>query len=140
MSARQLTVDRGRPSEPTHIDLAAESWRQEVSASAGEHSGYLRVMEQQIDPAVGETIWAAVQSVWEAAQGSDGATEIPEIRAASSDADARGVPDRDIAEHAGVDVTLVRAWLEENNDVRVVVASQGETRLVEDVMHPDSGV
>jgi hypothetical protein len=97
-------------------------------------------MEQHIDPAVGETIWAAVQSVWDAAQDFDGSTEMPQIRAASSDADARRVPDRDIAEHAGVDVGLVRAWLEENNDIRVVVASKGETRLVEAVMHPDSGV
>jgi hypothetical protein len=95
---------------------------------------------KQIDPAVGETIWAAVQSVWAAAQDFDGSTEMPEIRAASYDADARSVPDRDIAEHAGVEVALVRAWLDENNDIRVVVASEGETRLVEAVMHPDSGV
>jgi hypothetical protein len=98
------------------------------------------MMEQQIDPAVGETIWAAVQSVWDAAQDFDGSTEMPQIRAASSAADARRVTDREIAEHAGVDVALVRAWLEENKDVRVVVASKGETRLVEAVMHPDSGV
>jgi hypothetical protein len=95
---------------------------------------------EQIDPAVGETIWAAVQSVWDAAQNFDGSTEMPEIRAASSDANARSVPDKDIAEHAGVDVALVRAWLHENNDIRVVVASRGETRLVEAVVHPDSGV
>ena len=94
----------------------------------------------QIDPAVGETIWAAVQSVWDATQDFDGSTEMPEIRAASSDADARSVPDEDISEQAGVDVALVRAWLDENNDIRVVVASEGETRLVEAVMHPDSGV
>jgi hypothetical protein len=93
---------------------------------------------EQIDPAVGETIWAAVQSVWHAAQ--DGSTEMPEIRAASSDADARNVPDENIAEEAGVDVALVRAWLDENNDIRVVVVSEGETRLVKAVMHPDSGV
>ena len=97
-------------------------------------------MEQQIDPAVGETIWAAVQSVWDAAQDFDGSTEMPQIRAASSDADARSVPDEDIAEQAGVEVTLVRAWLDENNDIRVVVATKGETRLVEALMHPDSGV
>src|SRR3954447_2069339 len=97
-------------------------------------------MEQQIDPAVGETIWAAVQSVWEAAQDFDGSTEMPQVRAASSDADARPVPDRDIAEHAGVDVAIVRDWLDENNDILVVVASEGETRLVEAVMHPDPGV
>jgi hypothetical protein len=97
-------------------------------------------MEQQIDPAVGETIWAAVQSVWGAAQDFDGSTEMPEIRAASSDADARSVPDKDIAQQAGVDVAVVRAWLDENNDIRVVVASEGETRLVEAVVHPDSGV
>ena len=95
---------------------------------------------EQIDPAVGETIWAAVQSVWDAAQDFDGSTEMPPVRAASSDADARRVPDRDIAEHAGVDVAIVRAWLEENNDIRVVLASEGEIRLVEAVMHPDSGV
>ena len=97
-------------------------------------------MEQQIDPAVGETIWAAVQSVWDAAQDFDGSTEMPQIRAASSGADARSVPDKDIAEQAGVEVALVRAWLDENNDIRVVVASRGETRLVEAVVHPDSGV
>jgi hypothetical protein len=97
-------------------------------------------MEQQIDPAVGETIWAAVQSVWDAAQDFDGSTEMPQIRAASSDADARSVLDKDIAEQAGVEVALVRAWLEENNDIRVVVASKGESRLVEALMHPDSGV
>jgi len=95
---------------------------------------------EQMDPAVGETIWAAVQSVWDAAQDYDGSTEMPEIRAASSDAHARSVRDEDIAEHAGVDVALVRAWLEENNDIRVVVTSVGETRLVEAVVHPDSGV
>jgi hypothetical protein len=95
---------------------------------------------EQIDPAVGESIWAAVQSVWDAAQDFDGSTEMPEIRAASSDANARSVPDRDIAEQAGVDVALVRAWLDENNDIRVVVASRGETRLVAAVVHPDSGV
>jgi hypothetical protein len=95
---------------------------------------------EPIDPAVGETIWAAVQSVWDAAQDFDGSTEMPEIRAASSDADARSVPDESIAEAAGVDVALVRAWLDENNDIRVVVASEGETRLVKAVMHPDSGV
>jgi hypothetical protein len=97
-------------------------------------------MERQIDPVVGETIWAAVQSVWDAAQDFDGATEMPQIRAASSGADARRVLDTDIAEQADVDVALVRAWLDENNDIRVVVASEGETRLVEAVMHPDSGV
>jgi hypothetical protein len=97
-------------------------------------------MEQQIDPAVAETIWAAVQSGWNTAQDFDGSSEMPQIRAASSDADARRVPDRDIAKHAGVDVALVRAWLDENNDIRVVVASEGETRLVQAVMHPDSGV
>jgi hypothetical protein len=95
---------------------------------------------EQIDPAVGETIWAAVQSVWDAAQNFDGSAEMPEIRAASSDADARSVPDKNIAEQAGVELALVRAWLDENNDIRVVVASKGETRLVEAVMHPDSGV
>jgi hypothetical protein len=95
---------------------------------------------EQIDPAVGETIWAAVQSVWLAAQDFDGSTEMPEIRAASSDAEARSVPDKAIAEQAGVEVALVRAWLDENNDIRVVVASEGEARLVEGVMHPDSGV
>ncbi len=95
---------------------------------------------EPIDPAVGETIWAAVQSVWVAAQDFDGSTEMPEIRAATSDADARSVPDRAIAEQAGVDVALVRAWLDENEDIRVVVRSDGETRLVEAVMHPDSGV
>ena len=95
---------------------------------------------ERIDPAVGDTIWAAVQSVWVAAQDFDGSTEMPEIRAASSDADARSVPDRAIAEQAGVDLEIVRAWLDENNDIRVVVASEGETRLVEAVMHPDSGV
>jgi len=95
---------------------------------------------EQIDPAVGETIWAAVQSVWDAAQDFDGSTEMPKIRAASSGADARHVPDEDIAEQAGVDVALVRAWLDENNDIRVVVASKGETRLVEAVVYPDSGV
>ena len=97
-------------------------------------------MEQQIDPAVGESIWAAVQSVWHAAQDFDGSAEMPEIRAASSDADARSVPDEDIAEQAGVEVAIVRAWLDENNDIRVVVVSEGETRLVEAVMRPDSGV
>jgi hypothetical protein len=65
---------------------------------------------------------------------------MPEIRAASSDTDARSVPDEDIAEEAGVEVALVRAWLDENNDIRVVVVSEGETRLVKAVMHPDSGV
>ena len=95
---------------------------------------------ERIDPAVGETIWAAVQSVWDAAQDFDGSTEMPEIRAASSDADARSVPDEDIAEEAGVEVALVRAWLDENNDIRVVVESEGETRLVKAVMHPDAGV
>ena len=95
---------------------------------------------EQIDPAVGETIWAAVQSVWDAAQDFDGSTEMPEIRASSSDADARRVPDNAIAEQAGVEVALVRAWLDENHDIRVVVASEGETRLVQAVMHPDSGV
>ncbi len=95
---------------------------------------------EQFDPAVGETIWAAVQSVWDAAQDFDGSTEMPEIRASSPDADARSVPDKDIAEQAGVEVELVRAWLDENNHIRVVVASKGETRLVEAVMHPDSGV
>jgi uncharacterized protein YjfI (DUF2170 family) len=95
---------------------------------------------QQIDPAVGETIWAAVQSVWVAAQDFDASTEMPEIRAAGSNADARSVPDEDIAERAGVEVALVRAWLDEYNDIRVVVASEGETRLVEAVMYPDSGV
>jgi hypothetical protein len=95
---------------------------------------------EQIDPALGETIWAAVQSTWEATQDFDGSTEMPEIRAASSGADARSVPDEAIAEQAGVDVTLVRAWLDENSDIRVVVASQGETRRVEAVMHPGSGV
>jgi hypothetical protein len=95
---------------------------------------------EQIDPAVGETIWAAVQTVWESAQDFDGSAEMPEIRAASSDADARSVPDTQIAEHAGVELALVRAWLDENNDIRVVVASDGESRQVEAVMHPDSGV
>jgi hypothetical protein len=95
---------------------------------------------EQIDPTVGETIWAAVQSVWDAAQDFDGSTEMPAIRAASADADARSVSDATIAEQAGVDVELVRAWLEEYDDVRVVVASQGEARLVKAVMHPDSGV
>jgi hypothetical protein len=95
---------------------------------------------EQIDPAVGETIWAAVQSVWEAAQDFDGSTEMPEIRAASSDAHARGVSDEEIAEQAGVEVPLVRAWLDENNDIRVVVVPEGETRLVRAVIHPDSGV
>lgn len=95
---------------------------------------------EQIDPAVGETIWAAVQSVWNEAQDFDGSTEMPEIRAASSDADARSVSDESIAEQAGIEVALVRAWLDENNDVRVVVVSEGETRLVMAVMHPDSGV
>ena len=102
-------------------------------------SGYVRVM-QQIDPAVGETVWAAVQTVWDAAQDFDGSTEMPAIRAASSDIDARSVPDVDIAEQAGVDVALVRAWLDENNDIRVVVETEGGTRLVKAVMHPDSGV
>jgi hypothetical protein len=78
--------------------------------------------------------------VWDEAQDFDGSTEMPEIRAASSDAEARGVPDQRIAEKAGVEVALVRAWLDENNDIRVVVESEGETRLVEAVMHPDSGV
>ena len=95
---------------------------------------------EQIDPAVGETIWAAVQSVWVAAQDYDGSTEMPEIRASSSDAVARSVADKAIAEQAGVEVAVVRAWLDENNDIRVVVASEGETRLVEAVIHPDSGV
>jgi hypothetical protein len=95
---------------------------------------------EQTDPAIGETIWAAVQTAWDAAQDFDGSTEMPEIRAASSDADARGVPDTKIAEQAGVDLELVRAWLDENNDIRVVVASEGDTRSVEAVMHPDSGV
>jgi hypothetical protein len=95
---------------------------------------------EQIDPTVGETIWAAVQSVWDAAQDFDGSTEMPGIRDASPDADARSVSDATIAEQAGVDVELVRAWLEEYDDVRVVVASQGEGRLVKAVMHPDSGV
>ena len=95
---------------------------------------------KQIDPAVGETIWAAVQTVWDAAQDFDGSTEMPEIRASSPDADARSVPDEEIAEQAGVEVALVRAWLDENNDIRVVVASEGGTRLVKAVMHPDSGV
>ena len=95
---------------------------------------------ERIDPAVGETIWAAVQSVWTAAQEFDGSTEMPEIRAASPDVDGRSVPDEAIAEQAGVEVALVRAWLDENNGIRVVVASKGETRLVEAVMHPDSGV
>ena len=95
---------------------------------------------EQIDPAVGETIWAAVQSVWVAAQDFDGSTEMPEIRAASSDADARSVRDENIAQQAGVEIALVRSWLDENNDIRVVVASEGETRLVAAVMHPDSGV
>jgi hypothetical protein len=95
---------------------------------------------EQIDPAVGETIWAAVQSVWDAAQDFDGSTEMPQIRAASSGADARSVPDQDIAEQAGVEVALVRAWLDENNDIRVVVASKGETRSVQAVVYPDSGV
>jgi hypothetical protein len=95
---------------------------------------------EQTDPAVGETIWAAVQSTWDAAQDFDGSTEMPEIRAASSDADARSVPDEAIAEQAGVDVALVRAWLDENNDIRVVVESEGEARRVEAVIHPDSGV
>ena len=78
--------------------------------------------------------------MWDAAQDFDGSTEMPEIRAASSDADARNVSDENIAEEAGVDVALVRAWLDENNDIRVVVVSEGETRLVKAVMHPDSGV
>jgi hypothetical protein len=95
---------------------------------------------EPMDSAVGETIWAAVQSVWDAAQDFDGSTEMPEIRAASSDAVARSVPDENIAEEAGVEVALVRAWLDENNDIRVVVVSEGETRLVKAVMHPDSGV
>jgi hypothetical protein len=95
---------------------------------------------EQTDPAIGETIWAAVQSVWDAAQDFDGSTEMPEIRAASHDADARSVPDKDIAEQAGGEVALVRAWLDENHDIRVVVASEGKTRLVKAVMHPDSGV
>ena len=95
---------------------------------------------ERIDPAVGETIWAAVQSVWDAAQDFDGSTEMPEIRAASSDADARSVPDENIAEEAGVEVALVRAWHDEYNDIRVVAVSEGETRLVTAVMHPDSGV
>jgi hypothetical protein len=95
---------------------------------------------EQTDAAVGETIWAAVQTVWDAAQDFDGSTEMPEIRAASSGADARGVADKEIAEQAGVELELVRAWLDENNDIRVVVATEGETRLVEAVMHPGSGV
>ncbi len=95
---------------------------------------------EQIDPAVGETIWAAVQSVWDTAHDFDGSTEMPEIRAASSDADGRSVPDEAVAEHAGVEIALVRAWLDENDGIRVVVTSEGETRLVEAVMHPDSGV
>ena len=95
---------------------------------------------ERIDPSVGETIWAAVQSVWDAAQNFDGSTEMPEIRAASSDADARSVPDMAIADQAGVEVALVRAWLDENDDIRVVVTSEGETRLVKAVLHPDSGV
>ena len=95
---------------------------------------------EQIDPAVGETIWAAVQSVWITVQDFDGSTELSGTGAASSDADARRVPDKAIAEQAGVEVALVRAWLDENNDIRVVVASEGETRLVQAVMHPDSGV
>jgi hypothetical protein len=95
---------------------------------------------EQIDPSIGETIWAAVQSVWDAAQDFDGSTEMPEIRAASSEADARSAPDENIAEQAGVELALVRAWLDENNDIRVVVVSEGETRLVKAVMHPDSGV
>ena len=97
-------------------------------------------MMEQIDPAVGETIWAAVQSVWDAAQDFDGSTEMPELRASSPDAHARSISDEDVAEQAGVGVALVRAWLDENHDIRVVVASEGETRLVEAVMHPDSGV
>ena len=95
---------------------------------------------ERIDPAVGETIWAAVQSVWDAAQDVDGSSEMPEIRASSPDAHARRVPDKDIAEQAGVEVALVRAWLDENDNIRVVIASEGETRLVQAVMHPDSGV
>jgi hypothetical protein len=95
---------------------------------------------KKIDPAVGETIWAAVQTVWTATQDFDGSTEMPGIRAASPGADARSVSDTDIAEQADVDLALVRAWLEENNDIRVVVTSEGDTRLVEAVMHPDSGV
>jgi hypothetical protein len=95
---------------------------------------------EQIDPAVGETIWAAVQSVWDAAQDFDGSTEMPEIRAASADADARSVPDATIAEQAGVEVALVRAWLDENDGIRVVVSQEGETRQVSAVIHPDSGV
>ena len=95
---------------------------------------------EQTDPAVGETIWAAVGSVWDAAQDFDGSTEMSVIRAASSDADARSVVDEGIAEQAGVEVALVRAWLDENNDIPVVVVSEGETRLVKAVMHPDSGV
>ena len=95
---------------------------------------------ERIDPAVGETIWAAVQSVWVAAQNFDGSAEMPEIRAASTDAHARSVPDENIAEQAGVEVALVRAWLAENNDLRLVVVSEGETCLVKAVLHPDSGV
>jgi hypothetical protein len=95
---------------------------------------------EPVDPAIGETIWAAVQSVWDAAQDFDGSTEMPEIRAASHDAGAHSVTDETIAEQAGVEVALVRAWLDENDDIRVVVASEGETRLVKAVMHPDSGV
>jgi hypothetical protein len=95
---------------------------------------------EQIDPTVGETIWAAVQSAWDAAQDFDGSTEMPGIRAASSDAEARSVPDTTVAEQAGVDLGLVRTWLDENEDVRVLVESEGETRLVTAVIHPDSGV
>lgn len=95
---------------------------------------------EQIDPVDGETIWAAVQSAWNAAQDFDGSTEMPEIRAASSDAGTRSVRDTTIAEQAGVDLANVRAWLDQNNDIRVVVTSEGETRLVKAVMHPDSGV
>jgi len=95
---------------------------------------------EQMDPTVAETIWAAVQTAWNGAQDFDGTREMPEIRAAAVGSDVRGVSDKDIAEHAGVGVELVRTWLEENNDVRVVVTSDGDTRLVEAVMHPDSGV
>ena len=65
---------------------------------------------------------------------------MPGIRAASSDADARGISEVSIAEQAGVEVALVRAWLDENNDIRVVVTSEGETRLVDALVRPDSGV
>jgi hypothetical protein len=78
--------------------------------------------------------------VWDAAQSCNGSTEMPQIQTAGSDADARSVPDQNIAEQAGVEVALVRAWLDDNNDIRVVVISEGENRLVKAVMHPDSGV